>query len=80
VSLIAGGGHGLAPVTAEAGGAAHERTGENVAATEAAGHRGATPETVDPRRTVPEQGLKRTAPEQGMSDRPVKKARVRSKM
>jgi hypothetical protein len=29
---------------------------------------------------VPEQGSKRAALEQGTSDRPVKKARVRSKM
>jgi hypothetical protein len=35
---------------------------------------------VDPRRAVPEQGLKRVAPEQGTLDRPVKKARVRSKI
>jgi hypothetical protein len=38
------------------------------------------PETTDPRRAVPEQGSKRADPEQGMSDRLVKKARVRSKM
>jgi hypothetical protein len=34
----------------------------------------------DSSRAVPEQGSKRTAPEQGMSDRLVKRARVRSKM
>jgi hypothetical protein len=34
----------------------------------------------DSRRAVPEQGSKLTAPGQGMSDHPVKKARVRSKM
>jgi hypothetical protein len=38
------------------------------------------PETADPRRAIPEHGWKRAAPEQGMSDRPVKKARVCSKM
>jgi hypothetical protein len=34
----------------------------------------------DPRCVIPEQGSKRAAPEQGMSDHPVKKAWVRSKM
>jgi hypothetical protein len=33
-----------------------------------------------PRRAAPEQGSKCAAPEQGTSDRPVKKARVHSKM
>jgi hypothetical protein len=33
-----------------------------------------------PRRTTPEPGSKRVAPEMGLSDRPVKKAWVRSKM
>jgi hypothetical protein len=54
--------------------------GENVATVEAAGRSGEAPETTDSRRAVPEQGSKRAAPEQGMSDHPVKKARVRSKM
>jgi hypothetical protein len=54
VSLVTGGGHGPAPVIAEAGGAAPERMGENVAAVEAAGRSGAAPETMDPRRAVPE--------------------------
>jgi hypothetical protein len=54
--------------------------GESVAAVEAAGRSGEAPETADSRRDVPEQGSKRAAPEQGMSDRPVKKAWVRSKM
>jgi hypothetical protein len=73
-------GHGPTPAAAEARGSALERMGESVAAVEAAGRSGAAPETVDPRRAVPEQGLKRAAPEQGTSVRLVKKARVRSKM
>jgi hypothetical protein len=80
VSLVAGGGHGPAPVIAEAGGTAPERTGESVAAVEAAGRSGAALETAGPRRAVPEQCSKRAAPEQGTLDRLVKKARVRSKM
>jgi hypothetical protein len=80
VSLVAGGGHGPAPAIAEAGGTAPERMGESVAAVEVAGRSGAALETAGPRRTVPEQGSKCVAPEQGTSDRPVKKARVRSKM
>jgi hypothetical protein len=54
--------------------------GENVAAIEAADRSREAPETVNSSRAVPEQGSKRAAPEQSMSDRPVKKARVRSKM
>jgi hypothetical protein len=54
--------------------------GENVVAVEAAVQSREAPETADSSRAVPEQGSKRAAPEQGMSDRPVKKARVRSKM
>jgi hypothetical protein len=80
VSLVAGGGHGPAPVVAEARGTAPERTGESVAAVEAAGQSVAAPETGGPRRAAPEQGSKCAAPEQGTSDRPVKKARVHSKM
>jgi hypothetical protein len=57
-----------------------EQTGENVAAVEAADRSEEAPKTTGSRRVVPEQGSKRTAPEQGMSDRLVKKARVRSKM
>jgi hypothetical protein len=56
------------------------RMGENVAAVEAADQSREAPKTADSSRAVPEQGLKRAAPEQGMSDRPVKKARVHSKM
>jgi hypothetical protein len=54
--------------------------GGSVAAVETAGRGGEASEMADPRRVVPEQGSKRAAPEQGMSDRPVQKARVRSKM
>jgi hypothetical protein len=54
--------------------------GENVVAVEAVDRSREAPETADSSRAVPEQGSKRAAPEQGMSDRPVKKARVRSKM
>jgi hypothetical protein len=54
--------------------------GENVVAVEAADQSGEAPETAGSRRAVPEQGSKRTTPEQGMSDHPVKKARVHSKM
>jgi hypothetical protein len=53
---------------------------EGVATIEAVGRGGEAPKTADSRCDVPEQGLKCTAPEQGMSDRPVKKARVRFKM
>jgi hypothetical protein len=54
--------------------------GENVSVVEAAGRSGGAFETADSRCATPEQGSKRAAPEQGMSDRLVKKARVRSKM
>jgi hypothetical protein len=80
VPVIAGEGHGPTPAVAEARGTAPERMGESVAAVEAAGRSGEAPETADSRRDVPEQGSKRAAPKQGMSDRPVKKAWVRSKM
>jgi hypothetical protein len=80
VPLFAGGGHDPAPVTAEARGTAPERTGDSVAAVEAAGRSGAAPKTAGPRRAAPEQSSKRAAPAQGTSDRPVKKARVHSKM
>jgi hypothetical protein len=80
LSLVVGGGHGPTPAVAEVGRTAPEHTGESVAAVEAAGRSGAAPETVSPRRAVPDKGSKRAAPEQGSSDRPVKKARVRSKM
>jgi hypothetical protein len=71
VSLVAGGGQGLTPTVAEAGGSAPERSGERVAAVEAADRRGAAPELA---------GSKRAAPQQGSSGRPTKKSRVRSKM
>jgi hypothetical protein len=81
VSLVASGGHGLTPTVAEAGGTAPEQMGENVAVVDAAGRSGAAPETVSSERVSPESvGSKRAALEQGMSGRPVKKARVRSKM
>jgi hypothetical protein len=54
--------------------------GENVAAVEAPDRSREAPETANSSRDVPKQGSKRTTPEQSMSDRPVKKARVRSKM
>jgi hypothetical protein len=71
VSLVAGGGHGPSPAVAEAGGSAHERAGEHVAAVEAADRSRSAPESA---------GSKRAAPEQGSSDRLVKKGRVCSKM
>jgi hypothetical protein len=80
VSLVAHGGHGPAPVTAETGGSTPECTGESVTTVEAAGRSGRAPETADPRCAVPKRGMKSTAPEQGTSDRPVKKAWVHSKM
>jgi hypothetical protein len=54
--------------------------GENVAAVEAADRSREALETAGSSRVVPEQGSKRVAPKQGMSDCPVKKAHVRSKM
>jgi hypothetical protein len=80
VPLVAGEAHGPNPAVAEAGGTAPEQMGENIAAVQVAGRSGEAPETTCSRCVVPEQGSKRAAPEQGMSDRPVKKARVRSKM
>jgi hypothetical protein len=80
MSLVARGGQGPSPIAAEARGIAPERMGESAAAAEAAGRSGAVPETAGPRRAAPEQGSKHTDPEKGLSDRPVKKARVRSKM
>jgi hypothetical protein len=71
VSLVTGGGHGPTPATTEAGGSALERAGERVATVEAAGRSGVALESA---------GSKHVAPEQGSSDRPVKKAWVRSKM
>jgi hypothetical protein len=52
----------------------------SVTAVEVAGRSGEAPETAGSIRVIPEQGSKRAAPGQGMSDRPVKKARVCSKM
>jgi hypothetical protein len=80
VSLVAGGGQGPPPAVVEVEGSAPERAREKAAAIEATGRSGAAPESTGPRRTVPEQGSKRAAPELGLSDRPVKKAQVRSKM
>jgi hypothetical protein len=80
VSLAAGGGHGPTPTVAEVGGTAPERAGESVAAIEEAGRSGADPKSAGPKRAAPEQGSKRATPQQGSSVRPVKKARVRSKM
>jgi hypothetical protein len=53
---------------------------ENVAAVEAVDRSREAPETANSSRAVPELGSKRAAPEQGMSDHPVKKVQVRSKM
>jgi hypothetical protein len=53
------------------GGSGPERAGERVVIVEAAGRSGAAPELA---------GSKCAAPEQGSSGRPVKKARVHSKM
>jgi hypothetical protein len=80
VSLVTGGGHGLTPAVAEAGGSAPERTRESATAIEAVGRHGAAPEMAGPRRAAFEQGSKRAALETGLSDRPMKKARVCSKM
>jgi hypothetical protein len=54
--------------------------GGSVAAVQATDRSGEAPETASSRRAVPKQGSKHAAPEQGMSDRPAKKARLRSKM
>jgi hypothetical protein len=80
MSLVAGGGQGSSPAVVGDGGSVPERTREKVAAIEAAGRSGAALETVGSRRAAPDQGLKCAAPELGLSDRPVKKARVRSTM
>jgi hypothetical protein len=71
VSLVAGGGQGPTPSVTEARGSAPEQAGERVAAVEAADRSGAAPESL---------GSKHVTPEKGLSDRPVKKPRVRSKM
>jgi hypothetical protein len=80
VSLVASGGPGSSPAVVEPGGSSSERARESVAATEAASQSGAGPEAAGPRCTIPEQGSKRATPELGLSDRSVKKARVRSRM
>jgi hypothetical protein len=80
VPLVAVGGHSSTPAVTEVGGTSPEPTGGSVAAVEAADRSREAPETVGSRRAAPEQGLKRATPEQGMSDRPVKEARVCSKM
>jgi hypothetical protein len=80
VPLIAGGGRGPSPAVAEARGAAPEQMGENVATVEAADQSRKASEMAESSCTVPEQGSKRATPEQGMLDRPVKRARVCSKM
>jgi hypothetical protein len=71
VSLVAGGGHGTTPTVTEVEGSAPKWAGERVAVVEAVDRSGAAPELA---------GLKRAALEQGLSDRLVKKTRVRSKM
>jgi hypothetical protein len=71
VSLVTGGGHSPTPAVAEAVGSAPEHAGERVVVVEAADRSGTTPELA---------GSKRAAPEKGSSSRPVKKARVCSKM
>jgi hypothetical protein len=71
VSLITSGGHGTTPVVAKAKESAPEQAGERVAVVKAADRSGKASELA---------GSKRAAPELGSSGRPVKKARVRSKM
>jgi hypothetical protein len=71
ISLVAGGGQGPTPATAEAGGSALQRTGEHTAAVEVASRSGAAPEST---------GSKRAAPEQGLLGRQAKKPQLRSKM
>jgi hypothetical protein len=71
VSLVAGGAHDPSPAVAEAREPAPERAGVRVTTVEVVDRSGTAPEVA---------GSKRTAPEQGLSGRPVKKARVRSKM
>jgi hypothetical protein len=68
------------PSRRRVGVSAPERTGEHVAAVEAADRSGVAPESAGSKRTTPEQGLKCVAPEPGSSDRPAKKPWVRSKM
>jgi hypothetical protein len=80
VSLVAGGGQGSSPAVAQARGLAPECARGSATATEVAGQSGAATESVGSRRAAPEHGPKHAAPELGLSDRPVKKARVRSKM
>jgi hypothetical protein len=73
-------GRGPSPAIVEAGGVAPEKMGENIAAVEAADRSREVPETAGSGRAMPEQGSKRAAPKQGMSDCPMKRAWVRSKM
>jgi hypothetical protein len=80
VSLVAGGGQGSSPAVVEAGGSAPKCARESAAATEAASRIRVASESAGSWRAAPEQGSKRAAPELGLSDRPVKKARVHSKM
>jgi hypothetical protein len=71
ISLVVGGGQRPTPAIPDAGGSAPERSGERIAAVEAADRSGAALELA---------GSKRAAPEQGSSGRPAKKSRVCSKM
>jgi hypothetical protein len=71
VSIVGGRGPDMTSAVVEAGGSAPEQAGERIAVVEAVDRRGAAPELA---------GSKRAAPEQGSSGRPVKKARVHSKM
>jgi hypothetical protein len=81
VSLVTSGGHSPTPAVAEVGGTAPEPMGESVATVEAVGRSEAAPEMTGSQCATPKSvGLKRATPQQGMSDRPVKKARVHSKM
>jgi hypothetical protein len=81
VSLVASRGHSPTPTVAEVGGTALEPMGESVATVEAVGRSEAAPKMTGSQRATPESvGSKHATPQHGMSDRPVKKARVRSKM
>jgi hypothetical protein len=71
VSLVAGGGHDSTPAVVEAMVSAPERAGERVVVVEVANRSEGSLELT---------GSNRATLEQDLSGRPVKKARVRSKM
>jgi hypothetical protein len=80
VSLITGGGQGPTPTIVGVGGSASERSGERLAAVEAADRSRAAPESVGLKSAAPKLGSKHVAPEQGSSDHLAKKPWVCSKM